>query len=613
MKSCFSDKKVSGLEENCEYEFRVAAINAAGQGQWSLPSDPIRCCPARCAPKITSDLSLRDITIVAGNDLSITVPFLAIPQPKAKWSINGYEAVGDDRIRTEITARDAHFYNKRAKRGDSGNYCILLTNSEGSDQATCKVRVVDRPSPPGRPLDCFDITPETCTLSWRPPADDGGSPITNYVVERFDVAGGYWNKISSFVKGLQYDVMGLEPNKRYSFRVRAENQYGVSDPLELDEPITAKFPFNVPDPPGKPRGTLESTTSVNVTWDRPVSDGGSKIQGYRLEYREVTEEHWVVCTSTLIRSQSHTVSGLVTGCEYDFRVKATNAAGDSRPSLPSGAFKIKGKANPPGPPGTPIVTKVGKSYVDLKWTPPMSDGGAKVIGYVIERRDVTSSIWHRVNDYNLPDLQYTVSDLTENHDYEFRVRAVNSAGAGDPSPATNPVKVCEFRDGVAPDFVRYLHNSGAGLGKTVVLECEASGKPVPRARWLRNGREITEQPGRVSMEERNGVFVLTITELWEIDEGEYTCQAYNHFGFANSNCRLKVGAPPKIEYMPKELHLPEGDNSKIKIKWSGDLPVDIEVVKNGQKVTESGKFKITTFDEFLIIFLREITQDIAGR
>ena len=78
--------------------------------------------------------------------------------------------------------------------------------------------------------------------------------------------------------------------------------------------------------------------------------------------------------------------------------------------------------------------------MDLKWTPPMSDGGAKVIGYVIEKRDITSSIWHRVNDYNLPDLQYTVSDLTENRDYEFHVRAVNSAGAGDPSPANNPVK-----------------------------------------------------------------------------------------------------------------------------------------------------------------------------
>lgn len=38
--------------------------------------------------------------------------------------------------------------------------------------------------------------------------------------------------------------MGLEPNKKYHFRVRAENQYGVSEPLALDDPITAKVIFN---------------------------------------------------------------------------------------------------------------------------------------------------------------------------------------------------------------------------------------------------------------------------------------------------------------------------------------------------------------------------------
>ena len=67
-------------------------------------------------------------------------------------------------------------------------------------------------------------------------------------------------------------------------------------------------------------------------------------------------------------------------------------------------------------------------------------------------------------------------------------------------------------------------------------------------------------------DEASGKVSLLIKAIGPGDEGEYTCQAYNHFGFANSNCRLKVGAPPKIEYMPKELHLPEGDNSKIKIK-----------------------------------------------
>lgn len=39
------------------------------------------------------------------------------------------------------------------------------------------------------PLDVSDITPETCTLTWKPPFDDGGSPITNYIVEKMDLNG----------------------------------------------------------------------------------------------------------------------------------------------------------------------------------------------------------------------------------------------------------------------------------------------------------------------------------------------------------------------------------------------------------------------------------------
>lgn len=48
---------------------------------------------------------------------------------------------------------------------------------------------LDKPSPPLAPLDISDITPETCTLTWKPPFDDGGSPITNYIVEKLDPAG----------------------------------------------------------------------------------------------------------------------------------------------------------------------------------------------------------------------------------------------------------------------------------------------------------------------------------------------------------------------------------------------------------------------------------------
>lgn len=44
--------------------------------------------------------------------------------------------------------------------------------------------------PPQGPLEVSDITPETCCLSWKPPLDDGGSPVTNYVVEKLEAITG---------------------------------------------------------------------------------------------------------------------------------------------------------------------------------------------------------------------------------------------------------------------------------------------------------------------------------------------------------------------------------------------------------------------------------------
>lgn len=40
--------RVPNLIKNHEYEFRVSALNAAGQGPWSSSSDAIRCCPPAC-------------------------------------------------------------------------------------------------------------------------------------------------------------------------------------------------------------------------------------------------------------------------------------------------------------------------------------------------------------------------------------------------------------------------------------------------------------------------------------------------------------------------------------------------------------------------------------
>jgi hypothetical protein len=109
-------------------------------------------------------------------------------------------------------------------------------------------------------------------------------------------------RISSFARNCHYDVIGLENNKKYSFRVRAENQYGVGPALESDFPITAKYPFTVPDAPGRPRIADSDQSSVTISWERPLSDGGSRIQGYRVEYRDVFEGgDWKLATEYLVK------------------------------------------------------------------------------------------------------------------------------------------------------------------------------------------------------------------------------------------------------------------------------------------------------------------------
>lgn len=132
---------------------------------------------------------------------------------------------------------------------------------------------------------------------------------------------------------------------------------------------------------------------------------------------------------------------------------------------------------------------------------------------MIEKREVGSAIWAKCNEYNVTDTEYTVLHLIERGDYEFRIFAVNAAGRSEPSSCTTPVKICEVEGGEKPEFVRTLPiSTNVPLGKTCVLECEATGKPLPTARWLKNGREITIG-GRFRAEAFDGIYRLVISDV----------------------------------------------------------------------------------------------------
>lgn len=96
-------------------------------------------------------------------------------------------------------------------------------------------------------------------------------------------------------------------------------------------------------------------------------------------------------------------------------------------------------ADEPGAPGQPEATDWDKDHVDLKWTPPISDGGAPITAYIIEKREPETGKWIKAAEVPATTCTATVPQLAENTEYEFRVRAVNAAGPGTPSKASKPV------------------------------------------------------------------------------------------------------------------------------------------------------------------------------
>ena len=99
------------------------------------------------------------------------------------------------------------------------------------------------PGPPAKPT-ISNISKDSCTLSWQPPSNDGGSRITGYHVERRSAVSKRWVFISKApISGLDMKVKDLFEDTEYEFRVSAENKVGTGSPSQPSTPFVSKDPW----------------------------------------------------------------------------------------------------------------------------------------------------------------------------------------------------------------------------------------------------------------------------------------------------------------------------------------------------------------------------------
>jgi hypothetical protein len=323
------------------------------------------------------------------------------------------------------------------------------TNSSGggagSSTGTTRTTEQTPKSPPVEPTAVTGTLGNSqVSLAWNAPSRDGGNAITDYIIQQSSDNGMSWTTFSDGTStSTTTTVTGLTNGTEYLFRVAAKNSLGTGSYSANSASLT---PRTVPGAPSL-NGSA-GLSKVNLSWGTPANNG-SPVTDYLVEYG--TGGTWTIFNDGESASIGTTVTGLINGTQYTFRVRAVNAAGTSNYSS---TVYFTPQIEAPGVP-TNIEVTAGYTEVSIVWRAPASDGGTSITDYIIQYSSDKGSSWSTFPDSKSTSLSIAVTGLSSCKGYVFRVAAKNSVGTGSYSTQSSPVALtstCGLFEGVSTSY-----------------------------------------------------------------------------------------------------------------------------------------------------------------
>ncbi|MDD2819528.1 MAG: fibronectin type III domain-containing protein [Candidatus Nanopelagicales bacterium] len=409
---------VSGLTNGTAYNFRVATIlttTVVSSYTSVVTSTP------RTSPSVVTDLA------AAPGNRQIALTWTA--------PIDGGSAITDYAIQFKASADASWTTFTDPVIGTTGatvtgllnatsyDFRVATTNVVGTSGYSSAVSGTPRTTP-GVPTS-ITATPTSgqVSLSWTAPSSNGGSPITDYVIELKTASAFTWTTIADGLNtSTSLVVTGLANDTAYNFRIAAANSAGQGS---YATPV-ASTPFG---PISAPRSLVATapSTSLILNWLAPLSSGASAISDYLIQYRVSGASAWTTWSHSASTATSATITGLTglaSGTVYEARVAAVNATDTS--SYASVTYPLVSPSGTGG--GTTPVTSTTQPIAlptDLPSitpiTPPVIPSNAKgvlLVGGVpvsmnISAPTSTSAPW-RVSglDFNMSFLPRTSDSST---------------------------------------------------------------------------------------------------------------------------------------------------------------------------------------------------------
>ncbi|KAG7268663.1 hypothetical protein CRUP_018374, partial [Coryphaenoides rupestris] len=162
------------------------------------------------------------------------------------------------------------------------------------------------------------VTAHGMTVSWSPPAQDGGAPLLGYTVERRKKGGSLWVQVNQ-------DLVTAGRRIEYEFRVTSVNRARRRDPSSVSSPVLAKDPVRAPGAVTHFSVFDSSSSTISLRWRPP--EAGDPPSGYVLEQRSESAREWTKASKLPVAGTSFTAAGLQDRLRYYFRVRGVNEGG----------------------------------------------------------------------------------------------------------------------------------------------------------------------------------------------------------------------------------------------------------------------------------------------
>jgi fibronectin type 3 domain-containing protein len=275
------------------------------------------------------------------------------------------------------------------------------------------------PTAPGTPV-LSVVSSTQINLSWAAATDNVG--VTGYRVERCGGASCTTFAQIAAPATTSFNDTGLAPSTSYTYRVRATDAAGNLGPYSATATASTLADTQPPTAPGTPALTVVSSSQINLTWAAATDNVG--VTGYRVE-RCAGANCSTFAQIAAPTTTSLNDTGLTPSTSYSYRVRATDAAANLGPYSATATASTQADSQPPTAPGTPVLTVVSSTQINLSWVAATDNVG--VTGYRVERcAGANCSTFAQIAAPTTTGFNDT--GLTASTSYSYRVRATDAVG-----------------------------------------------------------------------------------------------------------------------------------------------------------------------------------------